>query len=215
MAVEIKICGVTRPVDAERAAALGVDRLGVVFAWGPRVVSPGIAREIVVAAGGVPVLGVVSGGDAASYAALAAEIGLAGLQLHGESDPGVARVLRASGLEVWRIATLGTAERMSGAVAHAAVEADLVLLEPEVPGRPGGRGVRLDLDLARRARRLRPGQRTGLAGGLLPTSVGEAIHLVGPDLVDVSSGVESAPGIKDPRRMADFVEAVRDACTPG
>src|SRR5690606_20731294 len=57
--VEAKICGVTRPEDAEWAAGLGADRIGVVFAWGPRVVSPELAREIVFAAGQVPVIGVV------------------------------------------------------------------------------------------------------------------------------------------------------------
>ncbi len=215
MAVEIKICGVTRPEDAALAAHLGVSRIGVVFAWGPRVVDQGQARAVVTAAAGVPVLGVVSGGSASAYLALAAATGLSGLQLHGDSTPALAEALRVAGLEVWRVAALTAPEAVEREVAEASTHADLVLLEPHTPGRSGGLGLALDHDLARVARRHLVGRRCGLAGGLTPETVGAAIRLVSPDLVDVSSGVESTPGVKDPARLRHFVEAVRDVRTPG
>ncbi len=94
-------------------------------------------------------------------------------------------------------------------------EADLVLLEPRLAGEPlaaGGRGVAIALPAAREARQqLPPMIRVGLAGGLTPETLVAAIRLVGPDLVDVSSGVEGAPGIKDPARLIRFLEIARDA----
>jgi phosphoribosylanthranilate isomerase len=213
VAVEIKVCGITRPVDAELAVGLGVARLGVVFAWGPRVVDRRRAAEIVAAAGEVPVLGVVSGGTVDEYLALAESVGLAGLQLHGESAAPLARTLQREGLEVWRVASVASKGSSAISVANSTDGADLVLLEPAVLGRSGGRGIPLDRDLARAARDLLAGHRVGLAGGLTAATVGETIRIVGPDLVDVSSGVESAPGIKARERLIDFVEAVRDART--
>ncbi len=211
MAVEAKICGITRPEDAALAVALGAARLGVVFAWGPRVVTPPQAERIVSAANGVPVLAVVSGGSAADLRDLARRTGVRGFQLHGDPDPVVAGELRESGFEVWRVAPLETRETVTRAVAAATIGADAVVVEPLVGGRSGGLGVALTRDLALAARDVLAGRRMVLAGGLRPETVAEAIHLVGPDLVDVSSGVESAPGVKDPRRLALFLEAVRDA----
>lgn len=212
MVVEAKICGITRPEDAAHAVAHGASRLGVVFAWGPRVVSIDRARDIVAAAGGVPVLGVVSGEAAtADLLRLAASVGLRGLQLHGGSSAAGARALSAAGLEVWRVATLATMATLEDVVTQNTQGADVVLLEPLVAGRSGGRGVALDLGLAREARLLLEDVRVGLAGGLSPETVAAAIRFVGPDIVDVSSGVEDAPGIKSPERVARFLEAVRDA----
>jgi phosphoribosylanthranilate isomerase len=83
-----------------------------------------------------------------------------------------------------------------------------LLIEPRVPGKLGGSGVPLALDLARAARR-RLAQRTMfLAGGLTPETVVEAVREVGPDVVDVSSGVEQIPGVKDPVRLARFLEVL-------
>lgn len=212
MHVDAKICGITRPEDAAHAVAHGAARLGVVFAWGPRVVTVDRARAIVEAAGEVPVIGVVSAEASTSHLlTLADAAGLRGLQLHGVSSATTARALAAAGLEVWRVATLGTGATLDEVIAQGSQGADVVLLEPLVDGRAGGRGIPLDLGLAREARELLADRRVALAGGLTPDSVGPAIQFVGPDIVDVSSGVEDAPGIKSPERVARFLEAVRDA----
>jgi phosphoribosylanthranilate isomerase len=210
--VDAKICGLTRPEDAAHAVLHGAARLGVVFAWGPRVVTVDRARAIVAAAGNVPVIGVVSGASSTAHLlGLAEAAGLRGLQLHGASSPTTARALAAAGLEVWRVATLASGATLDEVVMQGSVAADVVLLEPMVSGPAGGRGIPLDLTLAREARVLLEHRRVALAGGLNPDTVGAAIQFVGPDIVDVSSGVEDAPGIKSPERVARFLEAVRDA----
>ena len=212
MAVEVKICGITRPEDAAHAVAHGADRVGVVFAWGPRVVSVDRARDIVAAAGSVPVLGVVSGDASTAHLLSLAEVsGLRGFQLHGSSSATTARTLAAAGLEVWRVAQIASDATMTEVLMHSSHGANVVLLEPLVAGRGGGRGIGLDLGLAREAREQLVATRVGLAGGLTPATVAAAIRFVGPDIVDVSSGVEDAPGIKSPERVAHFLEAVRDA----
>jgi len=89
--------------------------------------------------------------------------------------------------------------------------ASVLMVEPRVPGAVGGTGVALDLSLAHAAR-IRAGRaRLALAGGLRPDTLARAIALVSPDIVDVSSGVESAPGLKDADRLARFLEVARDA----
>lgn len=213
MAVDAKVCGLTRPDDAALAAQHGAARLGVIFAGGPRQRTAAEAREIVAAAGGVPVLGVFGAQSVEEILAVVGAARLAGVQLHGPSSPAVARRLRAEGLEVWRVARVPADG--DAALVMMAEEADLVLLEPGVVGEPvasGGRGVAIALPQAQDARRkMPPGVRVGLAGGLTPESLAEAIRLVGPDLVDVSSGVERAPGIKDSERLIRFLEIARDA----
>ncbi|MFZ5624024.1 MAG: phosphoribosylanthranilate isomerase [Gemmatimonadota bacterium] len=207
MAVEAKICGLTRPEDAALAVRLGAAYLGVVFAGGPRVVTRVQAREVVCAAGRVPVLGVFAGQSLDEILEVCRETGLRGVQLHGGYDAPAADALRREGLVVWRVARL--AGRFGpGALAAFAAGADAVLVEPRVEDRLGGAGVPLPLELAARARQELADHRMVLAGGLTPESVSRAMTLVQPDLVDVSSGVELAPGIKDPDRLARFLEAV-------
>ncbi len=211
MAVEAKICGITRPEDAELAVRLGATRLGVVFAWGPRVVTVAQAEEIVAAANGVPVLAVVATSDPEQLADLAAATGVRGFQLHGGSGTAVAAALRRAGLEVWRVAALDTALAPVDALRSLAEEADAVLVEPRVTGQSGGRGIPLATTIGQAARTALRGHSMVLAGGLRADTVAEAIRLVAPDGVDVSSGVESAPGVKDPGLLRQFLEAVRDA----
>lgn len=213
VAVDVKICGLTRVEDAALAAAHGAWRLGVIFAGGPRVRTEAEAIEIVAAAGGVPVMGVFGSQSVNEILAIAARVRLSGVQLHGPSTAADASRLRLAGLEVWRIARVPI--ESAAQLAVAAEEADLVLLEPTAPGdqpAAGGRGVGIGLDEARTARGLMPpGVRVGLAGGLTPDRLAEAVRIVGPDAVDVSSGVEIAPGIKDPDRLIRFLEIARDA----
>ncbi len=205
MAVEVKICGLTRPEDAAVAAAAGAAYLGVVFAGGPREVTPLRAAEIVSAGQGIPVLGVFGGWTEADILTTAARAGLSGVQLHGPHSSDTAAHLRAAGLRVWRVVRIASAadlEHLAGSASHA----DAVLVEPRVPHAEGGSGTPLHLSLARGARARLVGPMV-LAGGLTPATVADAIALVRPEVVDVSSGVERLPGIKDPDQIARFLEA--------
>ena len=208
MRVEVKICGLTLPEDAAFAAARGAWRLGVVFASGPRVVTPERAREIVAAANGVPVLGVFGTQSMRTMLEVARAAGLAGVQLHGKPDVDVAHQLRTQGLEVWRVVPIALGIDLSSVLVDAAQHADAILLESRVAGGAGGKGIPIALDLARAARVAAPATRMVLAGGLTPDTVCEAIRVVGPDAVDVSSGIETSPGVKDRERLARFLENV-------
>ena len=203
--VAAKICGLTRPEDAREAVRLGASYLGVIFAGGPRQVDPGRARAVVAAAGQVPVIGVFGAQGEGEILQVCRAAGLAGAQLHGDHSPVLIERLAAAGLlvlPVVRLAGRDDLERLDPLPGP-------VLVEPKVAGRLGGTGVPLALDLARAARERLPDRALWLAGGLTPDSVREAIRVVAPDVVDVSSGVEQMPGVKDPERMARFLEAVR------
>jgi phosphoribosylanthranilate isomerase len=205
--VEVKICGLTRPADAAVAVAAGASYLGVVYAGGPRVVNPVQARAIVQASAPLPVFGVFARQPVEEVLRVCRSTGLAGAQLHGGYAGTVAARLREAGLLVWRVAHLGSGP-VGPAVLAVAEDADAVLVEPRVTGRLGGTGRALDPEQAVAAREALMGRRMVLAGGLTPESVGAAIRLVRPDIVDVSSGVESAPGRKEAARIRDFLEAV-------
>jgi phosphoribosylanthranilate isomerase len=209
--VEAKICGITRPEDAALAVRHGASRLGVILAWGPRLVTIAQVREIVAAAEAVPVLGVVRDAPAAELLELASAAGLSGVQFHEGGTAGDAAELRRHGLEVWRAATVEASDDLPALLAERRVHADAVLVEPRRTDRSSGRASPLPHDLSQRARAVLAGHRMILAGGLTPETVGTVITAVGPDGVDVSSGVESAPGIKSPERLIRFLEIVRDA----
>ncbi|MDX2192976.1 MAG: phosphoribosylanthranilate isomerase [Gemmatimonadales bacterium] len=206
-----KICGLRRPEDAALAAEAGAAYLGVILAaGGPRTVSVAEARAVVAAASGVPVLGVVVREPVAEAIGAARAAGLAGLQLHGAYTAGDARAVAAAGLRAWRVLRL--AADAAPPSAEDVAEGEVVLLEPHVPGRDGGTGVALPWPAARaaleRVRVLAPRARVALAGGLRPETVAAAIAAVGPDIVDTSSGVEDAPGVKSAAALRRFLEAV-------
>ncbi|MBA3258813.1 MAG: phosphoribosylanthranilate isomerase, partial [Gemmatimonadales bacterium] len=195
MAVEAKICGLTRPEDAAAAAEHGATYLGVVFASGPRMVTPARALTIVAAARGVPVLGVFGSQTVDEILDTAATARLAGAQLHGDYSGADAARLRAAGLKVWRVVRIAAVSDLDR-LEVAATDADAVLVEPRVAHAAGGAGVALALSVACQARARLAGRRMVLAGGLTPVGVAGAVALVRPDVVDVSSGVEHLPGIK-------------------
>jgi phosphoribosylanthranilate isomerase len=207
VAVKAKICGLMRAEDAAHAAEAGASYLGVVFAGGPRNVTPAETREIVAASGGVPVLGVFAGQTVETILQICDQAGLRGAQLHGHYSSSDARQLRTSGLLVWRVVRIAAAADIS-AVAAARSGSDAVLVEPRAPGTLGGTGVALPVALAQAARERLARHPMALAGGLTPETVAEAIAKVRPEIADVSSGVELRPGIKDHRKIAQFVEAV-------
>ena len=207
MAVEVKICGLTRGQDAEAACRAGADWLGVVFAGGPRVVGWEQAAAIVAAARGRPVLGVFGSEPPSAVVDLCRRARLSGAQLHGAYTASDAAYLRSAGLIVWRVVRLSDTSDL--ATLDEPWEVHAVLVEPKVPHAAGGSGAPLSGLLARQARERLRGRRMVLAGGLRPDTVAEAVGLVAPDVVDVSSGVETLPGIKDEGKIAGFVEAAR------
>ena len=207
MVAKIKVCGIMRPDEAAFAVTVGASYLGVVFAEGPRTVTPDIAREIVAAAGGVAVMGVFADQPVDEILQIGDRAGLSGAQLHGTYSPASAARLRAAGLEVWRVVRIAAPSDLDLLV-EAANESDAVLVEPKVAHVRGGAGLPLDLAVAREARSRLAGHAMVLAGGLTAETVSEALALVRPEIVDVSSGVERLPGIKDLDKIARFVEAV-------
>jgi phosphoribosylanthranilate isomerase len=204
---KVKICGLTRPQDAEQAAGAGASYLGVVFAGGPRRVSFARAADVVAASRGVPVLGVFGDQSVEEILFLARGIGLSGAQLHGPYSRDDAARLQSAGLIVWRVVRIASPADLDR-VGEASLDAETVLVEPRVPHADGGTGVPLDLAIAVEARSRLAGVRMALAGGLTSETVAAAVALVRPDVADVSSGVESLPGIKDHVKIARFLEAV-------
>lgn len=208
VAAKIKICGLMRAEDVAASAQAGASYLGVVFAAGRRTVTPQQARELVAAAAGVPVIGVFGEQSLEDILQICAETELSGAQLHGSYSRRDAGQLRGEGLEVWRVVRIAAPADLD-LLASAIPDSDAVLVEPRLPGGAlGGAGVPLEIAVAREARhRLGPHPMV-LAGGLTPETVGQALNLIHPDIVDVSSGVERRPGHKDHDKILSFVEAV-------
>ena len=205
----VKFCGLARVEDAAAGAALGASYLGAIFAGGPRLVTPAAARAMFDrAAGTFRRVGVFAALEPAAIAAIADEVALDVVQLHADPSPEAVEALRRRfGGEVWAVVRTASAELPSG-VASLFDAADAVVLDAKVGGVLGGTGVALDWPaLAPAVRRLRGDRRLVLAGGLQPDNVARAIAILDPDVVDVSSGVEIAPGVKDHARMAAFAAA--------
>ena len=209
--IDVKICGLTRSIDAEAADAAGAAYLGVIFAGGPRMRTPADARATL-AGRRAHKVGVFGTQSPAEIAEICAAVPLDVVQLHGESTAErVAEVRAATGLEVW--AVLRTADGMLPESAdNLADEADALVVDTLVPGQLGGSGVTMPWGiLGESLDAMAVATRIVLAGGLTPENVSEAIDYVAPSIVDVSSGVESAPGIKDHTRIRAFIAAVRAA----
>jgi phosphoribosylanthranilate isomerase len=214
MRVRAKICGLRRADDARHAVDAGADFLGVVLDQGPRQASDTDIRGVVSAAAGGPVLGVVVHSSLADVLRRRDRAGFAGVQLHGGQDDEEAAAFEREGLMVWRTARLA-AESDTPDPSALTRHANAVLVEPWVEHAAGGGGRVLDV-----ARAVRVRQRLGthamvLAGGLTATTVGPIASAVRPYAVDVSSGVERAPGIKDPALVARFLEALRGVDSDG
>jgi len=208
---EVKVCGLTRAVDAEFADAAGASYLGVIFAGGPRHRLPAQAKETL-AGRRARKVGVFADQAETEIADIAREVGLDVVQLHGASTPERVQAVRAAtGLEVW--AVLRTPDGVLPDDAEdLADEADALVVDALVPGHLGGSGVAVPwLALGESLDAMERGHRIVLAGGLTPENVAEAIDYVSPSIVDVSSGVESAPGIKDHARVRAFITAAQTA----
>jgi indole-3-glycerol phosphate synthase / phosphoribosylanthranilate isomerase len=205
--VAVKICGITSVEDALLAAECGADAIGLVLWPGsPRAVSRATARGIASALPrNVERVGVFVDAGADEVRRAAEEIGLDVVQLHGREAPEACRGL---GARVWKAVGVGPGFRPEDALRYEGVADGLLLDTHGGGGAPGGTGRAFDWDHARALRdRVRY---LVLAGGLHAENVAAAVAAVGPDAVDVSSGVESAPGRKDPDRVRAFVRAVKE-----
>ena len=210
MRVEVKVCGLTRAGDARAAAELGARYIGVIFAGGPRTLDAEAARQVL-DGGGVNVdrVGVFGDADAATIALAVGVAKLDVVQLHADPDAAKVRAIQeTSGARVWAVVRVD-GRLDAGELQALWKSADAVVLDSKVNGVLGGTGIAFDWREAGRTTPLAREGRLVVAGGLTATNVGEAIETLSPDVVDVSSGVESSPGIKDHARIAGFIEAVR------
>ncbi len=212
--VQVKICGLTRREDARLAVGEGADYLGVVLVpGGPRALSPEVARGVVegVASTVAQVVAVMADLGVQEAARAGETVGAAVLQLHGEEAPGVVAELRELGpWKVWKALTIRGVEDLQEGVARFGEVADGLLLDGWHPNRRGGTGTPFSWEALEEVRdTLPPGLRLIAAGGLTPMNVAEAVRRLRPGVVDVSSGVESSPGVKDPSRVRAFLAAAR------
>jgi phosphoribosylanthranilate isomerase len=211
--VDVKFCGLTRPADARTAATLGARYLGVIFAGGPRNLEPSRAREVLdgaEAGKAVERVGVFGRTTPTTIAAAVREARLDIVQLH--EDPTIDEIRAAgevSGARVWAVVRVDGA-LVRGDLCDIWEASEALVLDSKTLGSLGGTGISFDWGAAQRAVRSHSSKLV-VAGGLTPANVAQAIETLSPDVVDVSSGVESSPGIKDHARMADFMDAVRRA----
>lgn len=213
MRPEIKFCGMTRAEDVDAAVALGARYVGVIFAGGPRTVSIDCARELMrrvpATVGRVGVFGPTTP-EGTTLGDLAREIGLDVVQLHGDPDA----ALVAGARETFRGAVWAALRARGDALPTLASDlfrsADAVVLDAYSATSLGGTGVPLPWsDLADAVAAVRKPGRLVLAGGLRAETVSSAVRALRPDVVDVSSGVELAPGVKDHAKLRAFRDAVR------
>lgn len=203
MSVRVKICGITRPEDAAAAAAAGASAIGLVF-WpdSPRAVTLEQAARCAAAAGHASVVGVFVDQPPALVRSAIERVPLAGVQLHGDEDVEQYRF----GAHVIKAVSVGPEWQPSSV---SVLPGDVLpLLDARDPRRKGGPGRRVNWQLAAEAARLRP---LILAGGIHERNAAEAVRRVAPYALDVSSGVEIEPGIKDANKIERLLAAVERA----
>ncbi|HEY6168584.1 MAG TPA: phosphoribosylanthranilate isomerase [Verrucomicrobiae bacterium] len=206
MSVFVKICGITSEADARVAVDAGADAVGFMFHQGsPRFVTPELVEQVIAALPArVAKVGVFVNVPPDMVRAVAARCGLDTLQFHGDESPGYCG--QFAPLTVWKAIAVKDRESLSRLPPY---EIDAWLLDAHVPGQRGGTGAMFNWDLAVDAKSL--GRPILLAGGLTPANVADAVRHVQPWGVDVSSGVESAPGRKDHAKLRAFIQAARAA----
>jgi phosphoribosylanthranilate isomerase len=201
----VKICGICRVEDATHAVALGAAAIGFVFWPGsPRFIEPMRARDIAAQLPGhVTTVGVFVDQPAAYVEEVAALVPLGAVQLHGTES-----IDAFAGVRQRVIKSAAVTETFDSAAVERWPSFVTVLLDAHDPIRRGGTGRTIDWTIAARLARRRP---TILSGGLTAANVAEAIARVQPEMIDVSSGVESAPGYKDADKLREFFAAVAAA----
>lgn len=208
MPVTAKICGLSTPETVHAAVAGGASHVGLVFfAKSPRNVTIDQAAALVTAVGGrAKIVGLFVDPDPTFIDAVRAKVRLDAIQLHGNEHPALAgRLQMRHGIEVWKAIPVRTADDLrlsSKYLGHR------ILFDAKPPlgaDMPGGNGMRFDWRLLDSFKHRSPWV---LSGGLTPSNVTEAVRVTGATLVDVSSGVELAPGIKDVDKIAAFLKAI-------
>lgn len=209
--IGIKICGITTPDTLDAVMAARADHVGFnFFPPSPRYVSARDAAALGERAGNrINKVGVFVEPDDALLAEMVAAAKLDVIQLHGGETPERTAQIRASfGLPVWKVLSISSAEDVAKAAAYREA-ADFILFDAKTPKGtlPGGMGLSFDWGLLAAYKGPLP---WGLAGGLIPENVAEAIRATAAPLVDTSSGVESAPGVKDIDKIKAFCQAARN-----
>lgn len=213
MSVRVKICGLTEPRTLAAAVAAGAAYVGLVFfPKSPRHLEPDAARALAIGVPpGVAKVALVVDPDDAALERILRAVPIDMVQLHGAESPARVREIRARfGLPVMKAVGVAEAADLAAIASYEAV-ADQILVDARAPkgaALPGGNGLSFDWRLIAGRQWQKPWM---LAGGLTPANVAEAIRLTGARQVDVSSGVESAPGVKDPARIAAFIAEVQTA----
>ncbi|MBS3735369.1 MAG: phosphoribosylanthranilate isomerase [Phycisphaerae bacterium] len=215
--VRVKIEGLREPRQALKIAQMGADAIGLVFADSPRWVSPEQARAVVdTLPPWVATVGVFVDADAVAINRVVERTRIGYVQLHGNEPPEIVGQIRRPCIKAFRVRDDGDGGWLEPVRAwHAAAGGNLaaVLLDAYDPSAVGGTGQRFNWDLVADARAA--GALAGLdplilAGGLDAGCVGRAIDIVQPWAVDVASGVEKSPGVKDLRKVEAFIRATRE-----
>lgn len=207
--VKVKICGLSRPEDVQAAASAGAVYAGFVFfAKSPRNISVELARDLAIDAPvGLAKVALTVNADDAMLDAIMNTVPLDMLQLHGSETPDRVTDLRHRyGLPIMKAIGIADQSDLDQIATYAGV-ADQLLIDAKPPrgaDLPGGNGLSFDWRLVNRKYWPCPWM---LAGGLTPDNVALAVQMTGARQVDVSSGVESAPGVKDPELIHAFVKA--------
>lgn len=210
MRVQVKICGIRTPEALVACLSAGADYAGFVFyPASPRAVTPETAAALAARGPHLKRVGLFVDADDMLVAAAVEAGRLDALQLQGAESPARVAALQARfGLPVWRAVGVRSEADVREA-ARTFAGADRLLLDARAPAGsalPGGNGLRFDWSIVERHA---PAMPWGLAGGLSADNVGEALRRTGTPLVDVSSGVEDAPGQKNLAKIAAFIEAAR------
>ncbi|WP_373502699.1 phosphoribosylanthranilate isomerase [Aestuariivirga sp.] len=214
MPVEVKICGLSTPETVDAAISAGADLIGLVFfPKSPRNVTLAQAAALAARARGkARIVALVVDADDALLNSIAAEVAPDVIQAHGSETPErIAEIARLTGKPVIKAIRVKDASDIAAASAFSSV-ANLILYDAKAPetlgsSLPGGNGHAFDWGLLDGANR----PAFMLAGGLDADNVAEAIRITGAPVVDVSSGVESAPGVKDVHLIRKFIEAAKSA----
>ena len=205
MRTQVKICGITNLADAEAAANAGADALGFVFYNNsPRFMTiSAVAGIFKKAPLRIMRVGVFVNAPKDFVLRAVAECGLSLLQFHGDEPPEFCTQFGVMSMKAFRILDAETLKELPK------YSTDAWLLDACTAEKPGGTGEKFNWDLALEAQKF--GRAIFLAGGLTPENVADAVRRVRPFGVDVSSGVESAPGKKDHQKIRDFIAKVRKA----